>query len=63
MRYKPGMNCLVAYTAVVDGEAVPLYAKAHRPDARDQLRKAPDAPAARSGVQGVLGAGKFVLVP
>jgi aminoglycoside phosphotransferase (APT) family kinase protein len=57
VRYKPGMNCLVAYELDVDGVVVEAYAKAHRADASDQLRKAREQP----GVPGPLGAGRIVL--
>lgn len=57
IRYKPGMNCLVAYQLDVDGEQVALYAKGHRADASEQLRKAHDLP----GVPGALGPGRLVI--
>ncbi|HKP53150.1 MAG TPA: phosphotransferase [Chloroflexia bacterium] len=57
VRYKPGMNCLVAYTLRVGGVDIAAYAKAHRLDARDQLQKARDKP----GVAGPLGPGRIVL--
>ena len=57
IRYKPGMNCLVAYELEVDGGRMAAYAKGHRADANDQLRKAQDLP----GFPGPLGAGRVVL--
>ena len=56
-RYKPGMNCLVAYDLEAGGETVSVYAKGHRRDATEQFRKALDKPA----VSGPLGPGRIVL--
>jgi Ser/Thr protein kinase RdoA (MazF antagonist) len=57
VRYKPGMNCLVAYRLSVGGVEIDSYAKAHRPDAREQFQKALERP----GVDGPLGKGRIVL--
>jgi Ser/Thr protein kinase RdoA (MazF antagonist) len=57
VRYKPGMNCLVAYKLTVGGGEVDSYAKAHRPDAHEQFQKALEKP----GVDGPLGTGRIVL--
>ena len=57
VRYKPGMNCLVAYNLEVDGAAVAVYAKAYRAGAQEQLRKA-DTP---GGAEGPLGEGRIVV--
>jgi len=47
VRYKPGMNCLVAYDLEVAGTQVAAYAKAYHSGARDQLAKAVARPAIR----------------
>lgn len=57
VRYKPGMNCLVAYRLKVAGATVELYAKAYRPNAEVKLRKA----RGRSSIPGLLGPGRIVL--
>lgn len=57
VRYKPGMNCLVAYNIEVNGTEIAAYAKAHRPDANGPLQKA----SAQPGVAGPLGPGRLVL--
>ncbi len=57
VRYKPRMNCLVAYQLTLDGTVVDVYAKAHRGDADDKLRKTRE----RTSVQGALGPGCVVL--
>lgn len=57
VRYKPGMNCLVAYRLTVDGVEIDAYAKAHRPDAHEQFQKALEKP----GVAGPLGPGRIIL--
>ncbi len=40
IRYKPGMNCLVAYRLNAGGKWIDVYAKAHGADAVGKLRKA-----------------------
>src|SRR5688572_30808283 len=40
LRYKPRMNCIVGFTARVDGADVSGYAKAYAEAARDKLEKA-----------------------
>lgn len=57
IRYKPGMNCLVAYQFEAAGGVVEVYAKAHGPDAKVKLRKAHKW----SSVPGPLGPGRIVL--
>ncbi|HET9493642.1 MAG TPA: phosphotransferase [Chloroflexia bacterium] len=52
VRYKPGTNCLVAYTANLAGGTVDLYAVAYRRDDPDRLAKPverPSAPALQGG--------------
>lgn len=39
LRYKPATSCLASFTVETAGGPVLLYAKAHRPDARDKLEK------------------------
>ena len=57
IRYKPGMNCLVAYELEINGQRVAAYAKGHRADASDQLKKAHEQP----GSLGPLGPGRVLL--
>lgn len=40
VRYKPGVNCLVAHRLVVDGRFVEVYAKTYRAEDRAKLEKA-----------------------
>src|SRR5437762_3036638 len=44
VRYKPRMNCLVAYQLEVDGVTLDAYAKGYQADASDQLRNAIEKP-------------------
>src|SRR3954465_143658 len=57
VRYKPGMNCLVAYELQVAGQRIAAYAKGHRADASDQLTKAEQ----RGSVPGPLGTYRNVI--
>jgi aminoglycoside phosphotransferase (APT) family kinase protein len=57
IRYKPGMNCLVAYRLEAAGAPVEVYAKTYGPDAEVQLQNARQ----RSSVSGPLGPGRIVL--
>lgn len=58
VRYKPGMNCLVAYQLEVAGAEVEVYAKAYRLDAEVKLRKS----LGRSPFpEGPLGPGRILL--
>ncbi len=57
VRYKPGMNCLVAYRVEAGGTTYPVYAKAHRPDDLVKLEKATSRPATDTP----LGPGRHVL--
>ncbi|MGH7492838.1 MAG: phosphotransferase family protein [bacterium] len=57
IRYKPGMNCLIAYRVENDENRVSVYAKAHGHDAPVKLRKATLA----KTVPGQLGPGRIVL--
>ncbi len=57
VRYKPGTSCLVGYQLEVGGERVFLYARAHRFDAQDKLRKAHQ----RASIPGPFGPGRIVL--
>ncbi|MEN9677853.1 MAG: hypothetical protein RIS76_3749 [Verrucomicrobiota bacterium] len=57
LRYKPGRNCLAAYTLSVDGMDWPIYAKAHAADAPGKLIKA----AQRSVGSSPLGPGRLLL--
>lgn len=57
LRYKPGRNCLAAYTLSVGGMDWPIYAKAHAVDAPDKLIKAVQRPVGSSP----LGPGRLLL--
>ncbi len=57
VRYKPGTNCLSAFTLEVAGRSVRGYAKAYRTDDWDKLHKADE----RSIVAGPLGPGRFII--
>ena len=57
VRYKPGMNCLVAYHIESGGQAHAVYAKVHRPGDEAKVRKAQT----RTGVPGTTGFGRLVL--
>ncbi len=57
IRYKPGMNCLVAYRLDNGDNSVSVYAKAHGHDAPFKLQKATLA----KTVPGPLGPGRIVL--
>lgn len=56
LRYKPGQNCLAAYTLEVDGRRVECHAKAYRAVDAGKLAKSAWRPAS----SGPLGAGRFV---
>jgi hypothetical protein len=57
VRYKPGTNCLSAFTLNLDGAEVRGYAKAYQPEDWAKLMKATE----RHGVEGPLGDGRLVL--
>jgi hypothetical protein len=57
IRYKPGMNCLVAYQLEAGGMFLDVYAKAHRSDAAVKLEKAANP----NIVPGPLGPGRIIL--
>lgn len=57
VRYKPGMNCLVAYKAQLPHGQVDIYAKGHGAGAADPLREAIERP----GSPGALGAGRIAI--
>lgn len=57
LRYKPGRNCLAAYTLTVAGRDWPMYAKAHAADAPGKLTKS----AQRSVGSSPLGPGRLLL--
>ena len=57
LRYKPGRNCVAAYTLSVGGRDWPIYAKAHAADAPGKLTKA----AERSVGTSPLGPGRLLL--
>lgn len=57
VRYKPRTSCLVGYQFDLQGQAVNVYARAHRQDAIDKVRKYLAPPA----VPGPLGPGRFLL--
>ena len=57
VRYKPRTSCLVGYQFDLQGQAVNVYARAHRLDAIDKIRKY----LARPAVPGSLGPGPFLL--
>ena len=57
VRYKPRINCLVAYQFESAGAVVKVYAKAHGPDTEVKLRNARK----RSSFPGPLGPGRIVL--
>jgi Ser/Thr protein kinase RdoA (MazF antagonist) len=57
VRYKPGMNCLVAYKVELPGGQVDVYAKGHGAGAADPLREAIEQP----GIPGALGRGRIAM--
>ncbi|HEX8229934.1 MAG TPA: phosphotransferase [Chloroflexia bacterium] len=57
VRYKPGMNCLVAYKVQLPGGQIDIYAKAHGAGAADPLREAVEQP----GIPGPLGPGRLAM--
>lgn len=56
LRYKPGQNCLAAYTLDVNGATVECHAKAYRLADAEKFAKAE----LRANVSGPLGEGRFV---
>lgn len=57
VRYKPGMNCLVAYKVELPGGQIDVYAKGHGAGAADPLREAVGQP----GIPGPLGRGRIAM--
>ena len=57
IRYKPGMNCLIAYRLKTGEKWIDVYAKAHSADAADKLHKAK----LRKTSEGPFGPGRMVL--
>ncbi len=56
LRYKPGQNCIAAYTLTVAGAEVECHAKAYRQCDGAKLEKAKLRPA----ISGALGSGRFI---